>query len=206
MTKYATSSAAPNAAGADPYNRHGKHSWEPDGHYNYYDRYSPDSPLDWAIKQNYTLSDDFYADLTPQPWHGHHLYLPDYAIGRLVETPAEINTVLDTLLANGGAIDLTPGTGWAGVAGYTFLKDSAGEICSAWQDGGITANCLITDHYSRDTFLNRYLNVSSSPTIFSVNGHATHFYWGTPTGEAATSSATLNATSVLSGALVYAVG
>jgi len=59
-----------------------------------------DNPTHAALDLGYTLSDDFYADHTPLKWRGRELYVPDLAIGRLVETPAEIETMIQAFLNN----------------------------------------------------------------------------------------------------------
>jgi len=49
-----------------------------------------DSPLFWSLYNGYILTDSFYADDDPLPWRGRQLFIPDRAIGRLVENPVEI--------------------------------------------------------------------------------------------------------------------
>ena len=44
------------------------------------------------------MSDDYYAGLLPLPFKGRELYLPQLGVGRLVESPAEIATQIDTFL------------------------------------------------------------------------------------------------------------
>ncbi len=51
-----------------------------------------------AFSKRYFLSDDYYAALLPIPYKGRELYLPQLAIGRLVEQPAEITTMIDTFI------------------------------------------------------------------------------------------------------------
>ena len=42
-------------------------------------------------------TDNYYADRKPTPWRGRALYLPELAIGRLVETPDDIWHYLEGL-------------------------------------------------------------------------------------------------------------
>src|SRR5690606_7836985 len=60
-------------------------------------------PLDPAIaaayNHRYFLIDDYYASPLPLSTFGRELYLPQYSIGRLVETPAEIMGLIDVYLA-----------------------------------------------------------------------------------------------------------
>ena len=50
----------------------------------------PDNPTHAALDLGYILTDDFYGDPRPFRWRGRGLYVPDLAIGRLVESPDEI--------------------------------------------------------------------------------------------------------------------
>ena len=59
---------------------------------------SPDglaNPISGAFGKGYLLTDDGYADFGPEPWLGSALYLPDVAIGRLVETPDQISGAVE---------------------------------------------------------------------------------------------------------------
>ena len=50
-----------------------------------------------ALQANMTLSDNFYADREFTPWANGDLYIPDLAIGRLVETPEQIIAQIELL-------------------------------------------------------------------------------------------------------------
>ena len=69
-----------------------------------------DTTVGQALKENRILTDDFYADRTATvvttPFYSGEVYLPDFAIGRLVETPTEIATVVDAFLATDGVLTL----------------------------------------------------------------------------------------------------
>ena len=73
------------------------------------------------------LSDDPYGDRDPVPWMDRRLYVPDVAIGRLVETPAEITTMVDQYLASNGHLD----TSRAFVSGYDFMIPGANKVSAA---------------------------------------------------------------------------
>ena len=49
-----------------------------------------------------TLTDDYYVDARPIAFNGRSLYLPDIAVSRLVETPAEIGGQIDQFLTSEG--------------------------------------------------------------------------------------------------------
>jgi hypothetical protein len=63
-----------------------------------------------ALASSHFLSDDPYGDIDPVTWMDRRLYVPDVAIGRLVETPAEITTMIDQYLASNGHLDTSRAT------------------------------------------------------------------------------------------------
>lgn len=79
-----------------------------------YARHTAPSTVRAALAANYILTDDFYADREPtyptsSEWpSGLPLYLPDFASGRLVQTPADILASLDAFLAGQGTVTLGP--------------------------------------------------------------------------------------------------
>ena len=81
-----------------------------------------DNATSAAQRQGYLLSDDRFGDVNPNA----RLSVPDVAIGRLVESTADIRAQVDSFLSSdGGYIDPKD----AFVAGYDFLKDGAqGEL------------------------------------------------------------------------------
>ncbi len=63
-------------------------------------------------------------------------FLPELAVGRLLETPQEIVKTLTTFIGQGGILDLAaleaPGHKVL-VTGYDFLLDSADQIAEAFE-------------------------------------------------------------------------
>ena len=91
----------------------------------------------------YLPTDDPYGDTS---YSGQGAYIPEVAVGRLVESHSEIMGQLDQYLTRNGAID--PATGL--VTGYDFLSDGASAVSD-----GLTANVaapteLINDVWSKD--------------------------------------------------------
>ena len=80
-----------------------------------------DNALSGSLRGGYLLSDDPYGDLNPVPWLDSALYVPDIAIGRLVETPADITKAVDQFVASNGV--RTPVAAYT--AGYDFNSDGA---------------------------------------------------------------------------------
>src|SRR5262249_33528102 len=63
------------------------------------------------------------------------LWLPDLAVGRLVETPAEITTAIATFISQEGVLDISAGgmTHKVLVTGYDFLTDAGVAVRSQWK-------------------------------------------------------------------------
>src|SRR5262249_29393129 len=53
------------------------------------------TPQSTALANHYLLTDDPYGDFDPIPWKQDAVYVPDVALGRLVETPADIQLQLE---------------------------------------------------------------------------------------------------------------
>jgi hypothetical protein len=124
-----------------------------------------------------THTDNFYADRLPTSWAGHDLYIPDLAIGRLVEAPVQIVAQIDAFLAD-DAVTLTSGA----VVAYDFLKDSAQMQCAALAGDGLTVDCsLIGESWTRNDFITDVLNARHD--LVSLNQHANYNVLGTPLGN-----------------------
>ncbi len=161
-----------------------------------------DNPVWAALAQGYILSDDYYADRTPLLWRGRELPTPDLAIGRLVETPAEIATAVETFLVRGGLLYADSGL----VTGYDFLIDSAEAISDTLGGGGLTLDTLIDDTWDRDDLEQRWLEKRQD--VASINAHFDHrnaFPADESRGDL-TSQDVLNATASLSGTLNFSMG
>lgn len=110
-----------------------------------YAGYVPGGTVRDALAANRFLSDDYYADRAPSVpdspfWtDGHPLFVPDYAIGRLVETPDEIVATIDAFLSVDGVISLDA----AVVGSLPELTDDLGQMqCQALAGAGIPATCI----------------------------------------------------------------
>ncbi len=96
------------------------------------------TPLSAAAYDQDVLTDDPYGDFDPIPWLDRYLYVPDVAVGRLVETPAQIDAALDQYRdpAVDGVLDLDT----AVTAGYGAWADGGQQIGDVLADrGGSTA-------------------------------------------------------------------
>jgi hypothetical protein len=131
--------------------------------------FDPNSALTWSLQQNFILTNDFYTDFDPVPWRGRELYVPDTAIGRLVETPAEIATSIANHLASSNVT-----VNSCVVTGYDFLSDSASAIESVIGSWNTPFADLVNSTWTAND-LQTELNLSA-PDLVSLNAHFTH--WG----------------------------
>jgi hypothetical protein len=137
-----------------------------------------DNPLSAAQRHGDLLTDDAYGSLAPVSWLDRRLFLPDLAVGRLVETPLEIGSQLDQFVAAGGA--LTPSS--ALTTGYDFLADGAHAVDTALtHDVGTGAHSTLIDepgstsgwtHTQLDAAL--FPTGSTSPFLTGLNAHFDH--------------------------------
>ncbi len=97
---------------------------------NYVPPVSDNTPSQASLRLNYVLSQDAYGASTILHLNGLDLPVPDLAVGRLVETPAEISGMLDAYTAaysqSAGTASVTPTSSL--VTGYDFLSSAANEV------------------------------------------------------------------------------
>jgi len=150
------------------------------------------------------LTDDYYVDREPDAWQGHELYLPDYGIGRLVETPEEIMGLIDQFL---GEPNITAQRTL--VTGYDFIQDSADVIGTMFDADGLAVERLIASSSSTwggDQLRGVQLNAPQRLELQSINGHSTHVSTGAPDEKNILASEVASASGDLAGSVVFAVG
>ncbi len=153
-----------------------------------------------ALEKNMILTDDYYADREPTLNQGSELYLPDYSIGRLIETPSEIIGMIDAFLANP---TITPDKTL--VTGYDFVQDAATAMQQLFEDDGLTTDAtLIGPSWPGSDLRTKQLNERFD--IQSINGHANHAGEGTPDKNTISASDIAASTNNLAGALIFTVG
>ena len=91
---------------------------------NYVPPVKPDSASEASLRLNYMLSQDAYGAGTRISLRSSDYPVPGLAVGRLVETPAEIAGMIDAYVATGGVV--APGSSL--VTGYDFLADAAHKV------------------------------------------------------------------------------
>jgi hypothetical protein len=157
-----------------------------------------------ACAHDYFLTDDYYADREPGIWLGAELYIPDWAIGRLVETPEQIGGMIDAFMTSS---ELSAEK--ALVVGYDFVQDVAANICELYGHdlGNARLDCtLIGDSWNTDQLRDKQLNAVPPFKLQSINGHASHASQGGPIGSAVSARDIVSGTGDLRGALVYSPG
>jgi hypothetical protein len=167
---------------------------------SYAGQVAADPALHGALDERYFLSDDPYAGFNPLPWRGRGLTLPQYGIGRLVESPQEIARSIDAFLAS-PTISVTQGL----VAGYDFLLDGATAMADALDPQRAFVERLINDDWTANDLRARWL--VDRPELSAINAHFTHAEAepAQPVSGAVT-AAELAASQTLSGTLSYSVG
>ena len=121
----------------------------------------------------------------------HELFVPDVALGRLVETPEDITASISTYLTNNGLLDPSTASS-ALVTGADFMKDGAQGVAAALAANGVPSvdSSLISDSWTASDLTAKLFPASGpSPGIVSFNGHfdQTHMLTGDGKGVVDTS-------------------
>jgi hypothetical protein len=117
-------------------------------------------------------SDDPYATTDPIPYLQRQLFVPQLAVGRLVESSAQITGALDRYLAFNGRLAPTS----ARTSGYDFLQDGASGVAAAFASivgaqQPTTNPPLIGNLWTSGTLSGA---LSTTTGLFGMNGHADH--------------------------------
>lgn len=125
-----------------------------------------------SIGSGFLLTDDVWGEKGAPTFLGHELFVPEQAVGRLVESPADITKTIDNYTASNGL--LTPTSSL--VTGYDFLTDGAQSINQPFAAGfGANAKTLISETWDRTAFLNALFPASgAAPVLNSLNAHFDH--------------------------------
>ncbi len=129
------------------------------------DGVADDNATSAAMRQGYMLSDDPYGDFDPT----ESSFVPDVALGRLVETPDQIKQQIQDFLDADGYIE--PERSF--VTGYDFLSDGAAEIFGSLENAipGASASEINEDWTAADA-----ADGFNAPgaALLSVNAHYDH--------------------------------
>jgi len=120
-----------------------------------------------ALSEGYYFSDDPYAASTPLNVGTTTLYLPQLAVGRLVETPTEIVSALNRFVSSHGVLDASAALS----TGYSFLSSGAQLVATNLAKvSGRSVATLINETWTHQQ-LDQALTASPTPGLDSVNAH-----------------------------------
>ena len=133
-----------------------------------------DNALYGAMVSRNFLSDDTYGDIDPVKWSaGRFLNIPEMAVGRLVESAADIQTAAENYVLAGGL--LTPATALS--AGYDFVADASTDIQQTFSTYGLDSTALVdepgaADPWDRSRFLAEAgVTTNNARDVVSFNMH-----------------------------------
>lgn len=172
----------------------------------YESRYTPIAPgstVGSALKDNMSLNDDFYADREPTIWDGQLLYLPDYAIGRLVESPSDIIGAIYAFLTSP-----TLTVNKAMVAGYDVMADGAQQVYQQWRQAGVPGldGALVGGNWGAPELQDRQLRAVPRFDLQALVTGANHYIEGSPKGSRTYAQDIVNAPADLNGVLIWNLG
>jgi hypothetical protein len=138
---------------------------------NYASTVGGQNPLTAALATQHVLTDDIYGDDDPWPFLNRLYFTPDRAVGRLVESAADIAGQINQFVTSNGLIAVDR----AFTAGYDFLSDAAVEIDANLGDVSTNKNSLISDIGTIPDWtiadLTGALGAGDDVKIASINGH-----------------------------------
>jgi len=138
---------------------------------SYSQGFTGNNSLVGALARGYVQSDDPYATTRGIAVNGRELFVPELAVGRLVETKDDIVEALDTFETHQGRLDPTTATS-ALVTGYDFLTDGANSIAGALATDGFSTTSLISEAWNTAQLIDRL--IVADPDIASINAHFDH--------------------------------
>jgi hypothetical protein len=135
-----------------------------------------------ACHDKMSLTDDYYADREAHIVNGQEVYVPDFAIGRLPEGPAEIAAFINSYLSQ-GTINLQKVL----VTGYDFVIDAgqtvSNTIASDLGPTGTINGTLMSNYWPASELNTLQLNTTPPFNVQFINGHASHHLQGAPLGS-----------------------
>jgi len=138
---------------------------------NYAEGFAGNNRLVGSLARGYIQTDDPYATARGISLSGRELFVPELAVGRLVETKDDMVKALDTFTQFNGQLD--PATASSAlVTGYDFLSDGSQAVADALTSDGFVTNSLINETWTTADLTNAF--VSADPDLASINAHFDH--------------------------------
>ena len=156
-------------------------------------------PTTAALYRDYTLSDDFYASPEGLPFAGHLLYVPNVAIGRLVETPEEMAAAVDFFLANDGMLRADSALS----VGSQFMVDSAAVISDTFGQMGLAPGHMVGNGWTAEALR---VALGLLPNLASVQTHSNHYSFLAPDNSVLLAGALKTTLPSLAKLLLYSPG
>lgn len=147
-----------------------------------------------AAATNNILSDAVYGAFTTIPWLGRQLNLPQVAVSRLLESPAEIGGQLAQYQTANGLLAPTS----AYVTGYDFLTDGAEAVRDGLTRPGLATTLQTSPNWTKATVTSEFFANPAAADIGSINAHYNHYLAQPAT---AASAADLFSTSIVPASL-----
>ena len=165
-----------------------------------YDTVVVSTTIGAAMAENYVLTDDFYGDLIHDGVPIPVAHVADHPVGRLVERPSEMLTMVEAFLARDGTMPAAP----ALVVGQDLVADAANVQRAVLQGDGIATDALIGDHWTTAQFGSALLETPHN--LSAINTHSRHDAYAAPNGAGLRASEVLNAMYPTSGAVAFSPG
>ena len=163
-----------------------------------------DNAISSAFRKGYILSDDPYGDFAPINTLAGQVFVPQLALGRLVETPSDITNAVNQYISSNGVRSTNTGL----VTGYDYLAKSATAVANTLTGRGVPTNAIINNTWTRSDVKNAWGN--SYHGFIDINAHsnpglalpADEFTSGVPNNPLTTADLPAD----LSGSILFTIG
>jgi hypothetical protein len=156
-----------------------------------------------AALNGYLLSDNPYGDLAPTAYFDSQLYVPQLAVGRLVETPSDIAAQIDSFISANGVTD--PASSF--VTGYAPFDKGAEQISQILSSdvGAASASSQINETWDRSAAITGLTSAANG--YVSLNAHYDIYRALPPSSDGATNPlSTADLPASLAGGVDFTIG
>lgn len=161
----------------------------------------PASTVGSALSRDYTLTDDAYAARLPVSWRdGHSLWVPELAVGRLVERPSDMSVAARAFIERNGEVVVQRSV----TAGYDFMQDGVEAVDEWLAEAGIPDERrvqVLGDEMSGANLVAELL--ASRKDVAFIGAHASHRRFMLPGSDEVDAQDVLDAPETLDGMVAY---